>query len=315
MCTAISDGQLFGRTLDLEASYGEKVVITPRKSPFSFIYQTKIADHLAIIGTAHIDSGVPLYYDAMNEKGLCAAALRFPNFAIYHEKKPQTRNLASFELIPWLLCQFDSADKAKDALASVNITPDSFSSTLPSTPLHWLIADKNQAFVVESVKEGLKIYDAPEGVLTNAPDFPAQQAILSIHGNLAQKVCSIGEKTVDLPGDSSSSSRFIRAWHAKKHTLPLNSNRSNEIEHNSAVTRFFHVCDTVSQPHGFARNDKKSPVRTVYTACMDTKSLIYYFTTYSCRQIRGVKLSELQADSDRLVTFPMENDEKIAFLS
>ena len=130
MCTAINDVSkihLFGRTLDLEYSLDEQVVITPRRYVFEFLHEEKTYEHYAIIGAAHLSGGIPLYYDAMNEKGLCAAALRMPAITLYQEFKPQKQNLASFELIPWLLCHFDSASAAKEAMASVNITPESFS--------------------------------------------------------------------------------------------------------------------------------------------------------------------------------------------
>lgn len=45
---------------------------------------------------------------------------------------------------------------------------------MPSGQLHWIIADKNDCIVVESVKEGIKVYNDPVGVLTNNPTFDMQ---------------------------------------------------------------------------------------------------------------------------------------------
>ncbi len=306
MCTAIIDGQLFGRTLDLEDSYGEKVVITGRGFPFKFIYEGEIKHHYALIGTAHIANGVPLYYDASNEMGLSAAALRFPKCAQYHEKKLGMLNLASFELIPWALCNFSSAAEAKNAMRSLTVTRDNFSDDLPSTPLHWIFADKYEAFIVESVGEGVKIYDAPEGILTNAPDYPTQREILSKNNEIMLKACHIGEKNLDIAGDSSSPSRFIRAAYAKANILPC-------YDKAAVISRFFHLMDMVSQPHGFAQNDSGAPIRTVYTSCIDTEELIYYFTTYNNRQIRAVRLDKF--DSDGLTVFTMESGENIIYIN
>ena len=89
MCTAINlqeKHNFFGRTLDLEYSLEEQVVITPRRYVFDFLHQGKCFEHYAIIGVAHVSDGIPLYYDAMNEKGLCAAALRLPAITVYHKK-------------------------------------------------------------------------------------------------------------------------------------------------------------------------------------------------------------------------------------
>lgn len=306
MCTAIVDGHLFGRTLDLEDAYGEEVVITGRGFPLHFIYEGESKNHLALIGTAHISSGVPLYYDAANEKGLCAAALRFPNLATYHEKNERSVNIASFELIPWALSKFSSVAEAKQFLKNATITRDDFSSDLPSTPLHWIFADKNDAFVVESVADGLKIYDAHEGILTNSPDLLTQRENLSREVKIMHDTCLIGRKNLDIAGDSSSSSRFIRAAYAKSHIPPCPDGNEN-------VSRFFHIMGVVNQPLGFAENDNGSPIRTVYTSCIDTEGLIYYFTTYSNRQIRAVRLENIECDT--LSRFSMRGGESICYLN
>lgn len=294
MCTAINDNRLFGRTLDVEISYGEHVVITPRGFKFNFLHQKSMSNHYAIIGAAHVVDNVPLYYDAMNEKGLCAAALRLPELTTYHEAKPDKENLASFELISWLLCKFDTAEAARKAMGNVNITPESFSEALPSTPLHWLVGDSKISFVIESVEDGLRIYDNPYGVLTNAPEFPTQCYIFEERGR-------------PMLGDLSSSSRFVRAINAKDHTEPCD----NEPE---SISRFFHIMSTVNQPAGLFQADERN-LRTEYTACMDTENQTYYFTTYSCRRIRGVKMPNADLDSASLTTFPMKQEECIEFLN
>ena len=87
MCTAISyrnSSHYFGRTLDYERAYGEEVVFTPRQFPFPFRQLPMLERHHAILGMAHVEDGYPLYYDAMNEKGLCMAGLNFVGFAAYN---------------------------------------------------------------------------------------------------------------------------------------------------------------------------------------------------------------------------------------
>nr|WP_288577608.1 linear amide C-N hydrolase [uncultured Holdemanella sp.] len=70
MCTALSFNQFFGRNLDYEFSYGEQVAVTPRNYDFHFRHLDKHESHYAIVGMAHVFEEYPLYYDAMNEKGL-----------------------------------------------------------------------------------------------------------------------------------------------------------------------------------------------------------------------------------------------------
>ena len=56
------------------------------------------------MATSAVDS-YPLYYDATNEKGLSMAGLNFLGNAFYNEIEKGRTNLASFELLQWLLCR------------------------------------------------------------------------------------------------------------------------------------------------------------------------------------------------------------------
>lgn len=304
MCTAIKDAHLFGRTLDLSESYGEQVVISPRRFPFSFTHEGKSTDHYAIIGTAHISGGVPLYYDAMNEKGLCIAALRFFPLSCYHEKQDATHAVASFELIPWILCNCANGEDAKRLLENTAITSNSFSVTLPAAPLHWMVADGKEAFVIESTADGVQIYDNPIGVLTNAPAFPDQLQAISSDILLSRRTAYTN--AVSIPGALSSMARFQRVLDTKSKTSPP----SDEDE---AVSRFFHILGTANQPDGVWRTEEMRPMRTVYTSCMDTARQIYFFTTYTCRQIRGVRLKNAHLDLDTLTAFQMAREERFYY--
>ncbi len=86
MCTALSfhtKDHYFGRTLDLDRSYGEEVCVMPRKFPLHFRQMGEINEHYAIIGMATVVQGIPLFYDAANEYGLAIAGLNFPGNAYY----------------------------------------------------------------------------------------------------------------------------------------------------------------------------------------------------------------------------------------
>ena len=63
-------------------------------------------NNYAIIGMAHVAEDYPLYYDAMNEKGVAMAGLNFVGNAVYSEVQPDVENIAQFEFIPWILSQF-----------------------------------------------------------------------------------------------------------------------------------------------------------------------------------------------------------------
>lgn len=81
MCTALSfktNDFYFGRTLDWLCGFGEKITVTGRNYPLIFRQTEMQRTHYAMIGTAVIADGYPLYFDAVNEKGLCMAGLNFP---------------------------------------------------------------------------------------------------------------------------------------------------------------------------------------------------------------------------------------------
>ena len=80
MCTAATyktKDFYIGRTLDYEFSYGDEITVTPRNFPFVFRHMGQMPSHHALIGMAHIAEGYPLYYDAVNEKGLGMGGVNF----------------------------------------------------------------------------------------------------------------------------------------------------------------------------------------------------------------------------------------------
>ena len=324
MCTAISDSSLhhlFGRTLDLEHRYGESVVVTPRRFPVHFLHTEAPLRHTAWIGMAHLRDGIPYYYDAMNEQGLSVAALNFPRDSVYRPVDPNRLNLASFEVIPWVLSHCDSIKAAVTALKSVNITADRAAESLPPTPLHFLIADKTAAVVLESTETGIAVYENPFGVLTNSPPFPYHRDHLAeflqvsssppenrLAPSLSLPPYSRGMGACGLPGDYSSASRFVRAVFLKENT-------AREREPYAAVNRFFHLLDAVSVPNGAAKTENGDSIRTIYASCMDSADGIYYFTTYEDRRIRAVSMRDADLDSDTLTAFPLCDDADVHFIS
>ena len=324
MCTAINDNgryHLFGRTLDLETSFGESTVILPRGAVIEFSREWASVYHFAIIGTATVVDGVPLFFDAMNEKGLAAAALNFPDMAVYANPRENAHNVASFELIPWVLGRCDTVSAAVRLLKDTNVTSDSFSESLPTTPLHWIISDSQESITVEPTENGLEIHKNPFGVLTNAPEFRFHSMNVSNYMKIGSSdpenlLCpsveldtySRGMGGIGLPGDVSSASRFIRAVFAKNHTVHAQC----EI---AAVSRFFHIMETVSQPLGLAKSPSGKPVCTLYTSCACPQSKTYYYTTYANRRIRAVRLDEHSIGLSSLQVFPREEKEDISYLN
>ena len=155
MCTAATyrtKDFYFGRTLDYEFSYGEEIVITPRNYEFNFRHVGQAKEHYAIIGMAHVAGDYPLYYDAINEKGIGMAGLNFVGNAVYAEVTEGKENVASFEFIPWVLRQCATMDEVRALLAKMNLVGTPFAEQFPASQLHWIIADENEAMVCISTR-------------------------------------------------------------------------------------------------------------------------------------------------------------------
>lgn len=130
MCTCITydNGDFyFGRNLDLDCSFGEKVVITPRNFPLDFRLAGRKEQHYAMIGMASAVSRFPLYAEAVNEKGLCMAGLNFPGNAYYQKPEGQGMELASFEIIAWILGKYSTVAEVKNDLEKMKIVDLAFS--------------------------------------------------------------------------------------------------------------------------------------------------------------------------------------------
>lgn len=320
MCTAVTyktKDFYFGRTLDYEFSYGDEITITPRNYVFKFRNKEAIHTHYAIIGMAYITENYPLYYDAINEKGLGIAGLNFVGNAYYNEIKEGKDNIAQFEFIPWILSQCATVKEAKALIEKINLTNISFNEKLPLAQLHWLIADENEAITVESVKEGIKIYENPVGALTNNPTFDKQLFNLNNYINLSTKTptnkfsenlnlqtYSRGMGAIGLPGDLSSQSRFVRVSFVKMNSI-------SKDDEKSSVSQFFHILNSVDQQRGCCELENGKYEITIYTSCCNATKGIYYYTTYDNHQINAVDMHKENLDGHELVRYQLINEEQI----
>ncbi len=320
MCTAATyktKDFYFGRTLDYEFSYGETVTVTPRNFKLAFRDMGTMAHHFAFVGMAHLAEGYPLYYDAVNEKGLCIAGLNFVGNAYYREEAEGKDNIAQWELIPWILGQCATVDEARGRLARINLWAEPFSPRLPLAELHWIISDQSGSITVESVKDGIFVYDNPAGILANNPPFPIQMFNLNNYMGLSVdtpenrfskqldlNAYSRGMGAVGLPGDLSSMSRFVRAAFTK-----LNSLSADDEE--SSVSQFFHILGSVDQQRGCCRLADGKYEISIYTSCCNADQGIYYYKTYDHHGIVGVDMHRENLDGDELVSYQLAADNKI----
>ena len=331
MCTAATyktKDFYFGRTLDYEFSYGDEIVITPRNYVFQYRHMGKMEKHYAMIGMAHVEEDCPLYYEAVNEKGLGMAGLNFVGNADYKEPVQDKENIAHFELIPWILGQCATVKEAKELFGRMNLINTPFSEKLPIAQLHWLIADAEGAITVESVKEGIRIYDNPAGVLTNNPPFPAQMFQLNNYMHLSPKEpenlfsdklslqkYSRGMGALGLPGDLSSQSRFVRVAFTRLNAV------SGDSEEES-VSPFFHILGSVDQQRGCCvvgeeavegAAPKYKYEITIYTCCCNATKGIYYYTTYDDHQITALDMHREDLEAGTIFRYTPVTGEQIRY--
>lgn len=307
----------FGRTLDYDFSYGEEIAVTPRNYPFRFRHSGDMANHYAMIGMAHMAGDFPLYYDAVNEKGLGMAGLNFVGNACYREPMPGKENVAQFEFIPWVLGQCATVGEAREKLEKLNLTNVPFDRQLPVAQLHWMIADRDSAIVVEAMAEGIQVMDNPVGVLTNNPPFREQMFHLNNYLNLSPKepgnrfsdklplrAYSRGMGALGLPGDLSSQSRFVRVTFVRMNAL------SGDSESES-VSQFFHILGSVDQQRGCCQVEDGKYEITIYTSCCNADRGIYYYTTYENHQITAVDMYREDLDGSVPVRYPLVEGEHV----
>lgn len=322
MCTAVTyatKDHYFGRTFDWEVSYGEKIAFMPRNYPLKFRRMPTMERHYALLGMAVVTENYPLYYDAINEAGLGMAGLNFPNNTDYKAYEEDKDNIAPFEFIPWILGQCGSVAEAREKLPRINLVKLPFGEKYPLSPLHWIIADKKEAITVECVKEGLKVYENPVGVLTNNPPFDMQMFYLNNFIQLSKKEpenrfgeglelvpYSRGMGSMGLPGDWSSASRFVRAAFTKMNSL------SGESEGES-VSQFFRILGTVEQIRGCVQIGKDKGGQdqyeiSVYTSCGNLDRGVYYYKTYENSCVSYVDMHREDMDGREIVVYELKRE-------
>lgn len=321
MCTAITyktKDFYFGRTLDYNLSYGDEIVITPRNYCFHYRNGETMRSHYAMIGMAHVADRYPLYYDAVNEKGLGMAGLNFVGNAHYADDMENGKcNIAPFEFIPWILGQCATVSEARELIGNLNLVNILFSEELPQTLLHWMIVDCDEAITVESTISGIHVYDNPVGVLTNNPTFSEQIFQLNNYmylspgepqnnfcSDLPLKTYSYGMGAMGLPGDWSSQSRFVRAAFAKLNSV------SGDSESES-INQFFHILASVQQLKGCCQVGSGEYDVSLYTSCCNVQKGIYYYTTYNNHQIMAVHMHRVNLNASCLARYQPIQTEQI----
>lgn len=283
MCTAFKFNNCMGRNYDYEMSYDENILTVPRN---------KNGNKYAMIGICTgLMKEYPLWYDSMNEHGLCISALAFTGNAHYNKEIEGKENIPAYDVINRLCGNFKTVESVKEYLKNVNITDEPYNESFPTADLHWLICDKNDCITLESTKAGIKVYDNHYGVLTNNPPFDRQvkeaDQMDKIIGTLYYPggICkSRGTETVGVKGDMTSMGRFHRVHYYKSKMKEAETRICNDD------VSAFHLLDIVKQTWGATPVDN-SYEYTIYSAVYDMENMELAVKPYYNTRIKRFLIS------------------------
>ncbi len=330
MCTAISfvhNHHYFGRNLDLNYDLPLSVVFVPQNYSFLFRKEETRKKHYALYGRGRVKDDYPLFFDAVNEKGLTFAGLNFPGFAYFFPIKKDNKNLAPYELPLYLLGKCSSVDEAKKELKNLSLCDLPFSKDRPVSPLHFYLSDKSGCIVIEQTKEGRKVYDNPFRVLTNNPPFPYHRFNRNNYRNVTAKepvnrfssrlpLSAYGKAmgAIGLPGDSSPSSRFVKASFLLENTIKYGQEgkkRSKQDEEKN-VSLSFHLLNSVSTLKGESVRDDGSYEYTIYSSIYSVDEQKLFVKTYEDSQIQCYSLQKENLVGDKLLSYKISQKEHFA---
>lgn len=312
MCTAINiyykNLYYFGRNMDIDYSFNEKVIIVPRNYEITFKVEEKITNHYPFIGIGTNINNYPLLAEGSNEYGISIASLNYPIECKYYKYKQKKYNFTPYELPLVILSKCKDLNDVKKIINNLNLVNIEFNKSINLTPLHFLISHKNKSIVIESNKNGLEINYNPFNVLTNSPSFNYHKYSLNQYINLSNNFIknnlnkikfndySYGLGAYGLPGDYSSNSRFIKTYFIKNY-LELNNNNDYNI------IQFFKCLDSVSMIKNVVKTENNHEY-TRYTSCYSNNTL--YYKTY-LSNIKSISLNNYNLDSKELITINMSN--------
>ena len=208
-CTGITlkaaDGSIvFGRTLEWGSfDLKSRLAVIPR----GFKYRAHMPDgttglswqaKYGVVGIDAVEKDIVV--EGMNEKGLAVGLFYHPGYAEYQEYSPSqaSQSLGPTDVGQYLLTNFANVDEVRDGLAKVRVVSVVEPALGFAAPVHFVITEASgKAIVVEYLKGEMRIFDAPLGVITNAPSYDWHETNLRNYINLSP-VALPGKKIEDL---------------------------------------------------------------------------------------------------------------------
>jgi choloylglycine hydrolase len=333
-CTGITlrakDGTVvFGRTLEWGSfDLKSRLMIIPRGYKFSagtpdgkpgMAWQGKFG----VVGINAVEKDVVV--DGMNEKGLAVGLFYHPGFAEYQKYEPalSAATMGPTDIGNYLLSTCATVAEVRAAINKVRVVAVVEPALGFAAPVHFIATEPSgKAVVIEYLHGELKVFDAPLGVITNAPSYDWHETNLRNYINLSPvaipgrkiedldfKPLGGGSGMIGLPGDFTPPSRFVRAVAFSKTARPTETG-------DETVYELFRILDNFNVPLGAAEGtgeEKTHGMRssTIWTTGYDTKNLVMYYHTQHNRRVRKINLGKVDFEKPReIVRLPLDKEKK-----
>lgn len=323
-CTCItleaSDGAVVvGRTMEWAAfDVDSKVVVIPRDCEFTSELEggrsgVSWKTTHGVVGFDYLDRENLI--DGMNEQGLVVNGLYHPGYASYPplDLAKAASSIEVTDVTLYLLATCASTEEARDAIERVTVVAspmEALGGIQP--PLHFLVTDPSgKAIVIEFLEQKIRIFEAPLGVLTNAPTYDWHMTNLRNYlGFSATERSSVnvrgtdlaplghGTGAIGLPGDMTPPSRFVRAAAFSASARPTKTGPETMYEAFRILDNFNVPIEAVTAGK---KSDDASELRsgTQWTVAYDTRNLTIQFHTMNNRRIRQVDLKDIDFTSGK----------------
>lgn len=265
--------------------------------------------------------GVSCVVDGMNEAGLSYDALWLPGSE--YTAIPQTgpaKCITNLELGAWLLGSFATVDEAVSAIRGVRVIAVPMAELGGIPTLHVALHDAGgKNAVIEFIDGQQKIYDNPNGVLTNAPTFDWHMTNLRnyIHVDAANPKPVVVAGTVlappgqgsgflGIPGDWTPPSRFVR-------TTAMRAFSKQPATARDGAILSAHILNAVDIPKGAIRDQSGANAHTDYTQWAIVKDLTnkkLWYRGYNDMGLKSIDLSKIDFASNAKLpaALPMDSE-------
>lgn len=260
--------------------------------------------------------GEPMLVDGMNEKGLVGGLLNAPNTAVY-QKPTQAQSkdsIASYQMLVYALTNYATVDEVKEGFQKIFVNSSPLGKYNGIVQVRMTLHDATgKSIVIEYLEGTLTITDNKVGVMTNDPEFgwhlknignyvnltPFEHNPITINGAKFQPPSS-GSGLHGLPGDSLSTSRFIRAV-AYVASAP-------KADTKTQLANVFHIMNNFDIPPGSIQLPAGNPYggstagneNTEWTTVADTKNMIYYFRMFNNPSPQSFDLKKIDVNAKEI---------------